>query len=736
MRILGYRFLFAVGEDTRPASPVWRDDMALDYEKQSSQEFFRASLSQTLTFTGEDYDYIMAQPFDTTFVLLLQHRNAEGVWNDIHRSQFHFTDCTINADDGTLSVKPVTLDQYNDILAGLENEYNLIELCPEIIPVNMHKRGMVQIYALGEDVLTCFCTGMSTWEQSVTAPNEEDADEVLRRDMHFARTQDLRDVTVTTNVEGYVLAPYYDIFPTGGTTDFDKTLTNATPYRLRITYDYTDTPGLGYDYTFTCDLLPAVIEQPLFQYSDQGQGTLDTSSMEFDMEDDRGRKAHVVIGTRNLYARIVCDVDELEHGHVTYPLTDSDFCYDNRNYRRVAPITLDNADIVMTGLSSVEPTEYGRKADGTYYASPFDGALPVGKTLWNNSSLWINPFDLSAYIMLTSLKDITLKTAYPLHSVISVLLAKVAPGITFGNTAAYSGFLYGAGNPVRGAAFSLFLTPKSNILAGEDSQPAMKAPVTLAQVLNMLRTAFGCYWYISDDKKLHVEHVSWFRNGGSYTGEPEVAVDLTAAICVKAGRTWGYGTSLYSYEKQDMTQRYEYKWMDDVTQSFEGRPVDVLGKFVEQGKRDEVTVAAFTSDLDYMMLAPENISRDGFALLSATYNEGTGYTVPFDAFGRQNGKLAMENLIPSYLTYDMPAWDIRVNDAETLAKGIQKKKQQKVSVPVGDAVPDLMKLVRTPLGDGQISALSLSLASRNANITLVYDTTEQPSQPVAVGEDA
>lgn len=66
------------------------------------------------------------------------------------------TDCTFNDDDKTVEVQPETVDEYNNVLAGLEKEYNLIELAPEIQFINIKKRPLIQIYVPGDSIVSCF----------------------------------------------------------------------------------------------------------------------------------------------------------------------------------------------------------------------------------------------------------------------------------------------------------------------------------------------------------------------------------------------------------------------------------------------------------------------------------------------------------------------------------------------------------------------------------------------------
>ena len=62
-----------------------------------------------------------------------------------------------------------------------------------------------------------------------------------------------------------------------------------------------------------------------------------------------------------------------------------------------------------------------------------------------------------------------------------------------------------------------------------------------------------------------------------------------------------------------------------------------------------------------------------------------------------------------------------INGVTQTVHGVKKLKTQTIKFPLLANV-DLMKLVKTELGNGVIQKLSLNLSSRGANATLRYDT--------------
>jgi len=244
--------------------------------------------------------------------------------------------------------------------------------------------------------------------------------------------------------------------------------------------------------------------------------------------------------------------------------------------------------------------------------------------------------------------------------------------------------------------------------------------------LNMLRDCFRCYWFIDDQNRFRVEHIQYFRNGGSYSGTPVVGVDLTAEIVTRNGKKWSFARDQYSFDKPEMAARYQFGWMDDVTQLFEGYPIDILSKYVNPDNIEQISIAKFTSDIDYILLNPEDISKDGFVLLAAVLDSGQ-YVLPYSNIviggndHRLQNALVSFAILQQYYAYDMPAYNYEINGEQYRAEGIKKLKKQTIRFPLLND-PNLVQLVKTTLGNGMIEKLSLNLSSRNANATLKYDT--------------
>ena len=800
--------------------PLRKADLAKDYELQQNQKFYRAKLSGKLLFSRADYTIIANANFETKFTLVISISWNNGqTWTEYWRGEFWKTDCKFDTDAQTAEVTPAPVDDYTDVLAGMEKEYNLIDLKPEIEHLTITKRPLIQMYVPGESVISCFLSGMY-WEQDCDpVTNEND----LVNTYHFALNTKRRVIDISGAMNPQLPTSFDGAEPAQASTAF-------TYNRGGFTFSYiysTSSGGSGAIWAIGRNNVTLWRKQETNQVPR-------TTPYEITLAPVSGTEATgdvtIFVHDLHVYGRYLLDVEKIS-GLDTYPLPANDIVENNRNYRRAIGYAINDV-VYFSSETSATPTEWGLKQPGQYYVPPYlywnPALFPIGRSHWGDLSIWFT-FSATDWISeQAGRKEYTLKDAYPLHSVISVLLGKIAPGITHEPTTEYSQFLYDTYNPISGDVFDLYITQKSNILAGDYSQPAQKAPITLKMVTDMLRDCYRAYWYV-EDGKFKIEHIQWFKNGGRYNGLPAISHDLTVEKVTRNGKAWAFGTSQYEYNKPTMPERYQFGWMDDVTRVFDGLPIEILSKYVTPGNIEEINVSNFTSDIDYMLLNPGACSKDGFALMAAIPRNLTtpdtqfvsvpiasnfplryamngaqpgdtvtikfavqgspvGYCnmaflkqdgtpiltigefseagnfelsgiVPQDAtqigvqqitrtgitdikvsgiFGNkylpfvereidgteyrlQNGLLAFVDLQPKYYIYDLPAYQIRINDEQGVAYGITREKKQTLRMPVVDD-PNPTQLIKTFLGTGQVEKISVNLSSRNANVTLMYDT--------------
>lgn len=729
-----YRFFLQIGEDgtKQTVRPNYKDDLTLDYELETNQRFYRAKLSGKINFVRADYDIINDAPFDSEFFLYIEKSDDWGqTYNQYYKAKFMKTDCTFNDDDKLVTVQPETIDQYNDVLAGLEKEYNLIELAPQIEFLTIRKRPLIQIYVSGDSIVSCFLGG-TNWEQDANATTDQNA---LVQTYHFALCNILKEIQITSNGSPAVISGLYTgRMATGASADvFEGKLYPElnVNYYIYISQQRIN-GGLPFGIAVV-EIRKQSDDTVMFRYSKATTSPFDTLEFDLTAVEDSGATGtmHADMKSYNIYARYLCDVEKIDDLN-TYPLPADDIVDNNRNYRRAIGYAIDVAFI--SNNFSDTPTEWGLADNGKYFAPPYSifgqTFYPIARSTWRYASLWFGFYLMDWILEEKARKAYTLRDAFTLSSCINVLLKEFAPGITHEATPAYSQFLYNTNNPISGQSFKLLISQKSNIINGEYKTPAQKAPITLQQIMTMLRDIYKCYWYI-EDGKFKIEQVSWFRNGGSYGYNPIIDYDLTQLENVRNGKKLAFATSEYSFDKVEMPERYQFEWMDDVTTPFEGLPIEITSKYVTAGKIEEINISNFTSDIDLMLLNPGAISLDGFALFAAVMPSGGGQlelpfirqTVDGVEYFLQNGYLAFINIQPTYWVYDMPARNFKINNSRYYALGgLERKKKQTLNFPAGDTDPNPMQLIKTYIGNGQVDKLSVNLCSRNIKATLKYDT--------------
>ena len=604
------------------AYPVYKDDLAKDFEKESNQEFFRAKLSGNLSFVGPDYDWIVGRAFDFQYIITVYiSYNAGQTWTEYWRGTFWKTDCEFDDDAKTVSVKPTVWDQYNDVLAGLDKEYNLIELAPEIVPVKADKRPMIQVYVPGQSVIGCFLSGM-WWEQEAEPESDETK---LVNDFKFALNKVFTIADVSGSMSPQLPAMFGKSFlgdarfnpQEMGTQEF-----TGTEYKLIYAY-YGGSGGSQYSWT----IVRISDNVSLWRYAVNNQYPPELPhNVTLTPVADSGATGNVTLYVHDMpvYSRYVLDTPTI-NGLDTYPIPDNDIVENNRNYTRVIGYYFPDTIYFSTSLTST-PNQWGLYQPGQYYQPPYlywsPELFPVARNAWGRVSIWFTFYAFDWIVEESGRRSFTIRHAYPLASVISVLLAKIAPGITHEATTDYSQFLYGTN--LVGITQTLLITPKSNLVTAGYDQPAQKAPITLKNVTDMLRDCFRCYWFIDDQNRFRVEHIQYFRNGGSYSGSPVVGIDLTTQKVPRNNKEWAFARNQYKFDKPEMAARYQFGWMDDVTQLFEGFPIDIISKYVNPDNIEQIDVSRFTSDIDYILLNPGEISKDGFVLLAAQ----NGFNIP------------------------------------------------------------------------------------------------------------
>ena len=324
---------------------------------------------------------------------------------------------------------------------------------------------------------------------------------------------------------------------------------------------------------------------------------------------------------------------------------------------------------------------------------------------------------------------ITLRDAYAIADCIQKILATIDPAIYFEATTFCSKFLFDTENPVSGDAQALthFITPKSNIVISDYSQPDTKELITFGNVDNLLKAA-NLWWWIDNQGNFKIEHIMYFKNGRSYDLlNPAIGVNLTTFIEPRTTKYWGYHTNNYRYTKEKMPEQLTFKWMDDASEYFKGYPIKINSGFVEKGLIPDLSVDKFSSDISLAVAFPDNFSIDGFFILSAE-NIGGDWTVPFESFPVgtftnvlvQNGWWSFYYLHDKFWRHNLPAEDVNINTVDVTAITTKRGKEQDLTFPAG-VNPDPTRLVTSGIGNCEIQEMEINLDSRECKIKVLGD---------------
>ena len=343
-----YKFQLSAGNDTRQAFPVYKDDLAIDYALEQNQEFYRGKLSGKLTFQKDDYLFIRNKAFDTQFDVVMSISYDGGqTWAVYWSGQFWKTDCKFNEDDQTAIVTPNVNDRYNAVLAGMDKEYNLIDLAPVIQPVKLDKRPMIQVYVPGQTVIGCFLSGM-WWEQECEAVYESDTVEIegqtypaLEYKYHFAFNKAQRQILITQTGTPIIPELFYGI---AGTGDYEfENDGYKFKYETQDQYYYFDIIRTSDNVTLWATAGSG--EPPSVITLNPVTGTGATGTVEATIYDVK------------VYSRYITDVENAL-GLNTYPLPDDDLVENNRNYHYAIGYYFPNT-IFFNDVLSTTPTKWG-----------------------------------------------------------------------------------------------------------------------------------------------------------------------------------------------------------------------------------------------------------------------------------------------------------------------------------------------------------------------------------------
>lgn len=747
-----YRWGFLDENDTfTECFPIVEDSTSLDYAQQSGEIFYRAKLNGELAFRFEFQD-ILDKGYNYEHYVVLQYfDNDDEDWQDLWKGRFSLTDCTIDYDSNTITVSPETVDRYTKILDDWDKEYNIVKLAPPLQPVNILIRPLIQVYEVMDSKISNY-VGNNYWEADCTPVERNDID-----NYKFGYQQQYISATITWVAGAYSGTQYayrggktisyvgeviYGGFPQESTRVYGQYWDGASwqtdTLRVRVAQmtDTTDFLFFGFPETSGEQQIALFYAE----YIPYGMGTAATITHISGLVADAQSQWDMIC------ARILCntELDSIDIQGTTYTISDilsNDMAGGNLNYNKVfyAPIM----EIKVSGDVQDEPTQWGKTINDKYFVKPADSLglrwIPVGQSMWRYFSIW---YRITNVAMMETINNEltanrTIADSYRLDQATIKLLRKA------GWTGSWwiSRALNGNNDYVGESSFIPVITAKSNVISSYYNSPAQNAPLSLAKVFALLKQAYRIYWHIDDNGNIHVEHISYYDNGYSYTeSSPTILIDLESEIHTNTKEYKAYGQNKVTFDKENMPAQFTFGWADEQTVPFNGYPIDCLDQYVNKGTQEQNNIGSFDTDVDYVLSSPNNVSKDGFFLFAVpTHSGSTNWTLevesvrvydidgnPYDAV-IQNADGAFVKIHQSWWRYALPCERVNINNEETNAITTGKYKVQ--SLEFADvAMAEILKNVdncnlvfRTQQGDGYIKTLSINLNSLTAKADLLFN---------------
>lgn len=633
---------------TRTAQPIYKDDLAISYAREGDNKFFRRKLSGSLTFIDADFDFIVAGTNETYFYVTIQKAEDSGaatpVFADYWKGRFAKSDCTFNLDDRNVQVQPEVYDQYTKVMAAMDAEYDIIKLSPQKWPLDVRKKplldvGMIEAFRDGSIANGAF--DVTRYQGGEYREESVDYDNLGNNAITRAGFRQPSCVIFTLVFGNGAGTPTYKTAGTVGIVASDIMYdTQNYVYFFSGSGEYVGEDGNTYEARVT--LCPFWTDEAIIIVQTVSIYRAGVKIYTVEAHVEHGwpsnplslRLAGVgsVTGAPTVEVRAFSPsgrwmTDVTDGTSETIDASADDVVGNEAKYKYIhkagvlkVGVYYDFAEVSFfaSAEKSDEATDWGQDLQGKFFVKPEGEYYPMGRSSWRDCSFWFT-VNQSAYnntaTELTA--HYTMPDAYSLSSVLSRLLAEIDPDVTHKSQTAYSELLYAATNPVSGGHFDVMLTPKSNITSLGYTQAAQKGAITLGKICDMLANVWQAYWFIDDEGRFRIEQARWFVNGGAYTGGKVVGTDLTAAKQVRNGKTWAFATSKYKFDKEKIPERLTFSWADDVSADFAGEDIVVLSRMAAATQKEEHKIGDFTSDVDYMLLHPGDISKDGFALFAS-----------------------------------------------------------------------------------------------------------------------
>lgn len=712
--------------------PSYKMSQSREWSRGEDQAFYRPNLTDSFTVMQPDYQLIVDADIEHEFTFICEELTDPSVptWTNFFTGYFTKFDISeIDEDRATLKLKPLPNDRYRKLLDGWEREINITELGIQRDVVKYERYPLIQIYvqtAMFQSTAKIInYSKEDVWELNIdthyTDTELENQGFTLHADSKVNPLTLVSDIYLITSLSypGITGRYYFDSTGTiGGGVNFDRYLrVGGGLYEIR----FFDTNG-----NYIVNEI-ATTTQIMIGDDQTGQGNtiimLDGSSIV---------AGHLI--KYRVFTRMLTDLQAVGLT-ATLELPENSPINTYNRTRYVDGFNIPFGAVVVSNNHSGTDTGYGQvqppaiRYVGEYYT--YTGAttrFPVLQSFWNEVSLWGNfqgPGLSDAIDDATQIVE--MRDGYRFDRLVNALLQEIDNTIDFANTTAYSKFLYQTNNPLDATVNKTwYLTAKSNIIKYDYEKAATRVLVKLKDLMRSIWLSHGLQFDILDDGKLRIEHKEFFENGGVY-GANLVGVDLTSTLEPHTGLPWAYRTKKWAYEKPDIPGFIDYKWMDDLSDTFNGTAIEMVSKYANKEQRWDDVVPSYITDLNFASNQVGPMSSDGLMLLECvvTATEITvAKTAVYNSYIEQdiliqNGSLSFTSLRERLGKFQLPAKAAIINGTQIVAASTMRLVNQEIRIKLSDyQFPGYLMI--TSIGIAKVDVLREVMRTGESQITLKH----------------
>lgn len=638
--VIGYTPTDTAGVSSqRVCSPLYGDDLSVVEEMESGEWYRKRSLDGRLTFVREDYEWIMGCAFDGTFKLTVQSSTDGGVnWYPYFEGTFSRANLEIDDDNKNVVLNGLNEGgEYNVIENGKDEEYDLMKIIPDSeakeVQGEVHPAlALVDYNTTNIEHSDIFCGAAITaggykkesgWTNVVNVQSDSS--------WNFLGVYAEAKVTIADGQSEELKGLYSGELQYGLITEAGMTITSikgnyihsylANENDCRITFQV----GLVYPSNYiyvnmrVWDSDGYYVTGAMANIKENTTGYYSPGSMVFT---DFGPNP-ILEKVEIIFHYIRATLLTQDGGNADNVLDTGDY------YKRMAAFNQDGGLVIAASANTVEQPNGHRLVPGTgeqgtvpqYFAPPDETGhwIPLAEDSWQYASMWytIEPSVENGLLDRTKVGTFRWTRCWTLGTILDRLLKKISNNkVSFDQSTAGSEFLYATVNPLtQGEPFEYLYTQKSNVMRPSNGgESAARCPVRLDWFLDFLKNALNCYWWLKENNDgtyaFRVEHVEWFRRGGSYDGQLDGQIDLTAIKTRRnfvrngeAAKRLDDQLHKYSYDMNGMTEKYLFSWQGDGgSDAFKGNPMFFKAGWVEKGSSESHEVDNIFADLGWLML--------------------------------------------------------------------------------------------------------------------------------------